>query len=74
MRGVVCGAVSAPRLVCRLKACPDDGRSVIVNLEVVCPNPRGFGEGFVVALEVSRLRPDYYDQIVYSACLVVRDM
>ena len=30
-RGVICSVVCAPCLVCRLEACPDDGRSVVVN-------------------------------------------
>ena len=61
-RGVIRSAVRAPCLVCRLEACPDDGRSVVVNLEVISPDPRGFGEGFAVALEVRRLRADNTDR------------
>ena len=37
----------------------NDDATAVVDLEVVCPEPCGFGEGFSVALEVSRLCPDY---------------
>ena len=74
LRGVIRSTVRAPCLVCRLEACPDDGRSVVINLEVISPDPRGFGEGFAVALEVRRLCPDNPDQVVRPACFVVRDL
>ena len=73
-RGVVRGAVSAPRLVCRLEACSDDGRGIVVYGEVVCPDPCGFGEGFAVALEVCRLCLDDTYEVMYSARLVIRDL
>ena len=43
-RGVIRGAVSAPRLVCRLKARSDDGRGIVVDLGVVCPALVGSGK------------------------------
>ena len=52
----------------------DDGCSVVVNLEVVGPDNRGFGEGFAVALEVCRLRPENSDEVVRPARFVVRDL
>ena len=63
-----------PRLVCRLEACPDDGRSVVVDLEVVCPDPRGFREGFALALEVGRLCPDNTYEIMYSDRLIIQEL
>ena len=73
-RGVIRSAVRAPCLVCRLEACPDDGRIIVVDHEVIGPDPRGFGEGFAVALEVRGLRPDNPDQVVRPARFVVRDL
>ena len=73
-RGVIRSAVRAPCLVCRLEACPDDGRCVVVDLEVISPGTRGFGEGLAVALEVRRLRADNSDQVVRPTRFVVRDL
>ena len=74
LRGVIRSAVRAPCLVCRLEPRPDDGRSVVADLEVIGPDPRGFVEGFSVALEVFRLCPDNSDQVVRPARFVVRDL
>ena len=73
-RGVISTAVCVPCLVCRLEAYLDDGCGVVVYLEVVCPNPRGFGEGFAIALEIRGLRPDNPDQVVHPARFVVWDL
>ena len=55
-RCVKSSAVRAPCLVCFLEVCPDNGRSIVVDLEVVSPDPLGLGESFSVLLEVSGLR------------------
>ena len=72
-RGFKGGAVRAPCLVCGLLSRPDDGRSVIVDLEIVCPEPLGFGEGFAVAFNVCALRPNDADEIVLHSRFVLQD-
>ena len=60
--------------MCRLEACPDDGRSVVVDLEVISPDPSGFGEGFTVSIEVRGLCPDNPNQVVRPNRFIVRDL
>ena len=73
-RGFKGGAVRAPCLVRGLESRLDDGRSIVVDLEIVCPEPLGFVESLAVALEVCGLIPNYPDEVVLPSRFVVRDL
>ena len=75
---VSCRAVSKVARSTRLALCaasprPDNSRSVIVDLEIVCPDPIGFGEGFAVAFTVCAFRPNDTDEIMLPSCFVIQD-
>ena len=58
--------------MCGLLSRPDDGLSVVIDLEIVCPDPLGFREDFAVAFNVCALRPNDADEIVIPSRFVVR--
>ena len=60
--------------MCGLLSRPDDVRSNVVDLDIVCPDPLGFGESFAVAFDICALQPNDGDEIMLPSRFVVRDL
>ena len=70
-RCLVSRAVGALRFMCRFCARSDDGRSAVVDGEIVGSNPRGFGKCRALARDIFSLRTIEANEFMHRACFVI---